>query len=174
MALAAASGVAIAACGGSARTDTGTAASAVSPHHYSQAVAFSKCMRAHGVTNFPDPTSGGGIQIGSASGINPFSPSFKSAQAACGKLLPGGGPGAGPPSEQAKKAMLQISECMRAHGITGFPDPTTTPPSGPGNFAAVLGRGGVFLVIPNSLDPQSPAFMKAAKTCNFGGPPGKA
>jgi hypothetical protein len=171
--LAAASGLALAACGGSAGTGTGTAAGAVSPHAFSKAVAFSKCMRTHGVTNFPDPSAGGGFHISASSGLNPFSPSFKSAQAACSKLLPGGGPGAGPPSEQAKKQMLQISKCMRAHGITGFPDPTTTPPSGPGGFAEVLGRGGVFLAVPNSLNPQSPGFMQAAKACNFGGPPGK-
>ncbi|HEX4009319.1 MAG TPA: hypothetical protein VHX62_04900 [Solirubrobacteraceae bacterium] len=168
--LAGTTGLVLAACGGSSGTATGTAAGAVSPQRSSQAVAFSKCMRAHGVTNFPDPSAGGGIQISSSSGINPFSPSFKSAQSACRKLLPGGGPGAGPPSEQAKRQMLQISQCMRSHGITGFPDPTTTPPGGPGNFALVMGRGGVYLAIPNSLNPQSPAFMQAAKACNFGGP----
>jgi len=172
-AMAIASVVGLAACGGGG--STGATTGAPSPKqaaaHYSQALAFSKCMRSHGVTSFPDPTSGGGIQIGSNSGINPFAPSFKSAQAACSKLLPGGGPGNAKPDPQAKKTMLQISVCMRSHGITAFPDPTTTAPTSPAGYGLIMGRGGYFLAIPQSLDPQSPAFQKAASACNFGGPP---
>jgi hypothetical protein len=51
-------------------------------------------MRAHGVTNFPDPTFHGngeiGIQFGSSSGINPRSPAFQSAQQACQRATGGG------------------------------------------------------------------------------------
>jgi hypothetical protein len=53
-----------------------------------QMLAFSRCMRAHGLPNFPDPTfhgsHAGGIQFQSGSGIDPNSPAFKHAQAACG------------------------------------------------------------------------------------------
>ena len=130
-------------------------------------------MRSHGITNFPDPSTGGGIQLSSSSGINPFSPGFKAAQAACGKLLPGGGPGGkGHPSAQAEKQMLQISECMRAHDVTGFPDPTTTPPSSPPGGGIALAHDGVFLVVPSTIDINSPAFKQAAATCHFGGPGG--
>jgi hypothetical protein len=161
---------AIAACGSSgsgapgATTNTKAASS-----HFNQALQFSACMRSHGVPNFPDPTSGGGIQITSSSGINPFSPSFKSAQSACRKSLPGGGPGSGQPSAQAKAQMLAISQCMRAHGITAFPDPTTTAPSSPNGYSAVIERGGVVLAIPDTIDTRSPAFRQAAATCHFGG-----
>jgi hypothetical protein len=137
----------------------------------SQLLAFAGCMRSHGLPNFPDPsTSGGGgaIQISPSSGVNPASPAFKSAQASCHKLLPGGGPGSGPPSAQAKAQMLQVSACMRAHGISGFPDPTTSPPSSPAGYSAIMGRGGVFLAIPSSIDTQSPAFNQAAAACKFG------
>jgi hypothetical protein len=153
----------IAACGSSG--DPGS-----SHAGFDAGLAFSRCMRAHGVPNFPDPSSGGGgfrIQIKVGSGIDPFSPSFRAAQAACHKLLPGGGPGAGHPSAQAKAQMLQISQCMRRHGIAGFPDPTTSPPSGPTRDSAVLGHDGVFLVIPNTIDTQSPAFQQAATACGF-------
>jgi hypothetical protein len=64
-----------------------------------KAAKFSKCMRAHGVPDFPDPqTSNGALKIeGSASGgtgsppadLNPDSPVFQKAQKACGSLLPG-------------------------------------------------------------------------------------
>ena len=51
-------------------------------------------MRAHGVTNFPDPSgSGGGINT-RGTGIDPRSPAFAAAQTVCFKLLPGGGPNA--------------------------------------------------------------------------------
>lgn len=159
-------GLGIAACGSASHNQT-TAGGKRS----SDALAFSRCMRAHGVTNFPDPSSsGGGIQIaiGSSSGVNPRSPAFQSAQGSCKHLLPGGGPGSGPPSPQARAQMLQIARCMRAHGISGFPDPTTTPPSGPAGYSAIMGHNGVFLAIPNSIDTRSPAFKQAAAACNFG------
>jgi len=61
------------------------------------ALSFSKCMRSHGVTNFPDPQfgSGGSIRIslgrgpGSAGDLDPNSPIFQRAQQDCGSLLPG-------------------------------------------------------------------------------------
>jgi hypothetical protein len=51
-------------------------------------LAFSQCMRDHGITNFPDPTfenGGGGLRFGPGSGIDPSSPTFRAAQRACGK-----------------------------------------------------------------------------------------
>jgi hypothetical protein len=126
-------------------------------------------MRSHGVTNFPDPSPGGGIQIGSSSGIDPSSPAFRAAQSQCAKLMPGGGPGAhGPPSEQAKQEMLALAECMRAHGVSGFPDPTLSAPANPGAFSIAMGRGGVFLAVPRTINPASPVFQSAARACRFG------
>jgi hypothetical protein len=133
-------------------------------------LAFSECMRSHGVPNFPDPSAGGGIKIAQGSNINPFSPSFKTAQAQCQKLLPGGGPPRGV-SEQQKQQMTRTSECMRAHGVTGFPDPTTTPPTNPQNYSIVEGiggpSGGLFLLVPKTIDVNSPAFKQAAKACSL-------
>jgi len=57
------------------------------------ALAFSACMRKHGVANFPDPTFlDGGAQIritgGSGGNLDPRSPVFQAAQRACrGKLV---------------------------------------------------------------------------------------
>lgn len=49
------------------------------------AIANSRCMPAHGVPDFPDPTfpSRGGSSISLPPGINLQSPAFKQAQAAC-------------------------------------------------------------------------------------------
>ena len=56
------------------------------------ALAFAECMRANGVSNFPDPNAGGGgFDFHANAGVI-SSPAFKMAQAKCGKFLPGGGP----------------------------------------------------------------------------------
>jgi hypothetical protein len=49
------------------------------------ALAQATCIRDHGVPNFPDPTfpSSGGELIPPASGLDPASPAFKHAAAAC-------------------------------------------------------------------------------------------
>jgi hypothetical protein len=160
-------GLALAACGSSSKLSQPKSAAS------NQFLAFSECMRSHGIPNFPDPSGGGGgIRISLGSGINPGSPAFRAAQSQCKHLLPGGGPGGnGPPSAQAKQQMLAISECMRSHGVPDFPDPTTTAPASPTGYAAVLGRGGVFLAVPSTIDMNSPAFKQAATECKFGGGP---
>ncbi len=153
--------VGLAACGSSSSNASSATASRVA-----QLIAFAGCMRSHGVPNFPDPTSGGGIHFEASSGINPFSPSFRAARAGCGRLFPGGGPSAHA-SEQTRQAMVAQSECMRSHGVTGFPDPTLTPPTSVGGDRSVIGRDGVFLAIPNTIDVNSPAFKQAAAVCKL-------
>ncbi|MGH3191316.1 MAG: hypothetical protein ACRDPY_20580 [Streptosporangiaceae bacterium] len=53
-------------------------------------LAFARCMRAHGVPNFPDPNGQAG-QLGPASGIDPSSPRFQAAlNGPCKSLAPPG------------------------------------------------------------------------------------
>jgi len=126
-------------------------------------------MRSHGVPNFPDPSAGGGgIQIPSGSGIDPRSPAFQSAQNACSKLMPGGGPGRGSASGSRKAEMVQLAKCMRKHGLSTFPDPTATPPSPGAGLGIAFGSPGSFIAVPQSMM-QSPAFNQAAAACNFPG-----
>ena len=158
----------IAACGSSSKASSAAAAL------HSVALRFSECMRTHGVPSFPDPGSGGGINFKLGSGVNPQSPAFQSAQADCAKLVPGaGGPFSGRPDPNARRILLRLATCMRAHGLTTFPDPTTSRPSLSGNGVGglVLGRGGYFLSLPPGLSPQSPAFRHAAVACDFPIPP---
>jgi hypothetical protein len=57
-----------------------------------QALKFTGCMRTNGVPGFPDPVvQTNGITWGSGS-FNSHSPVFQSAQHACRRFLPGGGP----------------------------------------------------------------------------------
>jgi hypothetical protein len=57
------------------------------------ALAHARCMREHGIKNFPDPTFGANgqmsVKIDKRSGINPDDPDFKDAQEACAHLMPG-------------------------------------------------------------------------------------
>lgn len=66
-----------------------------------QSLAFSACMRSHGVPNFPDPQFGSNgqaaIRISPSSGIDPQSSQFQAAQQACRNDTPGGALKAGPP-----------------------------------------------------------------------------
>lgn len=134
-------------------------------------IAFSKCMRAHGVTKFPDP-SGHGINIG-GTGINPRSPAFQAAQHTCFRLLPGGGPQGRPATAAEIKQADQTAQCMRAHGITGYPDPIITQESptalNPANYSSIEAGNGMIIAIPKSINESSPAFVKALKACNGGG-----
>jgi hypothetical protein len=113
---------------------------------------FSACMRKHGVTNFPDPSSQGVITIHSGMGIDPGSPAFMSARTACAKLLPNGGQPTPAQIAQQQQQMLALSACMRAHGLKDFPDPS---------------NGGLRIQVhPGSdLDPNNPTFRKAQEAC---------
>ena len=57
-----------------------------------QALAMSRCMRSHGVPNFPDPqfqsgpNGGLGIRL-SGAGVDPSSPAFQAAQKYCGPIF---------------------------------------------------------------------------------------
>jgi hypothetical protein len=60
----------------------------------SKALAMARCMRSHGVPNFPDPQIGSGpgggfsVRIGGP-GLDPNSPAFQAAQKACGSIFGG-------------------------------------------------------------------------------------
>ncbi|MGA8297631.1 MAG: hypothetical protein WB770_11365 [Acidimicrobiales bacterium] len=151
-------------------TTTQRGTSPTSTGKYAAWLAYSHCMRSHGVPNYPDPVQvGGKIQItGSQSGMNPNSPVFKSAQQSCGHLLPSGGQSTQAAQQQELARMLQVSQCMRAHGISGFPDPALSPPSNRAGHSAIMSNDGVWLAIPNSIDVHSPMFEHAATACNLG------
>ncbi|MGH2884435.1 MAG: hypothetical protein ACRDPA_17355 [Solirubrobacteraceae bacterium] len=48
-----------------------------------QELALARCMRAHGVPHFPDPSSSSGQQAGLSAGIEPQSPAFRTAARVC-------------------------------------------------------------------------------------------
>jgi signal transduction histidine kinase len=84
--------------------------------------------------------------------------------------LPAGLPGPGStthPSAQAMAHWRTVAQCMRLHGLPGFPDPTTSfPPSLRSIGGVVADREGAILAIPATIQ-QSPAFTHAASACGF-------
>jgi len=89
-------------------------------------VAASRCMRAHGVPNFPDPiTINGKKYFGFtvSSGVK-NTPTFQAAYKLCGtKYL-----GLSHRSTPAQRALwhaeaIRYTACMRSHGVKDFPDP---------------------------------------------------
>jgi hypothetical protein len=156
-------GMALVACGATGQpSGTVTGAGSATPGGSDPALNLARCMRAHGVTNFPDPSTSGGIEL--PANVNPESPTFRSAQQACKQFFPNNG---APPATSAKDrtAALTLSRCMRAHGVPQFPDPALSPPS---NAPRVLVLRGMVFAIPSSVDPKSPAFRQAARACGFG------
>jgi len=154
--------VGISACGATGQpsgTTTDASSSAKS------ALAMSDCMRSHGVSNFPDPTEssgGSGFSISATPGSSTLTvdsttfsgPVFVSAEKAC-KLF-GGGTAPSPITESQKRAAVVFAQCMRKHGVPGFPDPT---------FPA---SGGIAQSSGSAINRNSPAFQKAIAICNRG------
>ncbi len=56
---------------------------------------YAQCMRAHGISDFPDPNSQGQLQIQARPGsdLDPNNPRYRSANTACQHFEPGGGKG---------------------------------------------------------------------------------
>ena len=107
-------------------------------------VAYSQCMRANGVPKYPDPASGGQLPKGDAQAFGVSDSQFQAAQRTCQHLLPTGGSfdqqahdcieaGDCPPAlvQQMLTADRKFAQCMRAHGVPNWPDPTIGANGGP-------------------------------------------
>jgi hypothetical protein len=143
-------------CGGGSSTIASS--SAGGGNQATGLLPYAACMRSHGVSQFPDPASGGGIPKQSVvSALNEVTRSrAQAAQNDCRHLLPAGGSLSGQASHtvtaQQQQDYLDAAACMRSHGITDFPDPTF--PGGNVNFDE-----------PASIDTHSTQFTRAAQTC---------
>ncbi|MGP8204652.1 MAG: hypothetical protein ACLQVK_01120 [Acidimicrobiales bacterium] len=114
---------------------------------------YSSCMRANGVANFPNPVvSGQNVSLQLTPAVA-SSPKFNTAQAACQKYLP---PGTASQQITTKDqaAYLRAADCMRSHGIVGFPDP-------------VFSGGGVGFPLPKGMDANSTQFLRAREICEM-------
>ena len=158
----------VASLGGSANagsTSTGSSTTAPQAGTATQSlVEWANCMRSHGDPNQADPTvdANGVIHLtwnpavpGGYNGTN---------QGGQGNLGPGQycriylsqaktalqGGQSSPTASQTQ--LVQFAECMRANGLSDYPDPVN------GNLSFNLGAGG-------DLNPSNPTFQRASKLC---------
>jgi hypothetical protein len=125
----------------------------------SAAFKYSACMRAHGVPNFPDPHVSVGqhnasvsIAVGGPSGINPHAPAFRAAAKQCQGILPT--PSNAPAQNHTRELdLLSFAQCLRAHGLSNFPDPTSQ------------GQLTLQMITNAGVDLHAPQTLTAAKAC---------
>jgi hypothetical protein len=121
------------------------------------AVAFARCMRAHGLSNWPDPNSNGGFD---KSKLRQTGYSVSQVRAIedrdCNNLLPNGGNGPQETTQQTRARIadaLSFARCMRARGFPNFPDPT--------NQGLLTPR----MVTAAGIDLHQPRLLKAGLAC---------
>ena len=152
--------VAVTGCGGSSHHQgrVGPYGPASSP------VALSKCMRANGLSNFPDPSAGPGGGVGFnglfvegdgglvVDGITFKGPALARAKEGCSVYLPPSGPPPQPSAAQKAQAVT-FARCMRANGVPNFPDP-------------IFNGGAAQKAL--AINPNSPAVRHAVQACGGG------
>ena len=124
---------------------------------YAQGVRYSDCVRSQGVSNFPDPAPGGGVDL-RALGAEARSPALLAAQTACAKLQPGGSRRPSPFTGKQEQRIVAKARCIRTHGVPNFPDPTMV---GPGNFGEPY--------LPPGWNNDAPVVVKALNACKHVG-----
>jgi hypothetical protein len=141
----------LAGCGSSHRASSSTPpAAATRPHNV---VAFSRCVRSHGLPNFPDLSTQTRKPTPRELGVSESR--FQTAVGACDHLLPNGGESQ--ETVQQNRAQLadelSFARCMRGHGVTRFPDPTAS--------AGLT----VQMVQAQGIDVHSPAILRVVQAC---------
>jgi hypothetical protein len=117
------------------------------------AVAWSRCVRSHGIPDFPDPGSSGQIPKETGQQLGVSDSVLRAATRACADLNPNN------PSQaqqgQQLTGDLKFARCMRSHGVPNFPDPTSS--GGRVEFVISVSRDG--------FDPHSPQIQAKAREC---------
>jgi hypothetical protein len=150
-------------CGGSTppRATTTSGAASTPQNGIAAAYRYSRCMRSHGATGFPDPQvhqNGNSVSVMQrVPNALAHSPAFVAAQKACRGILPA--PDNASPAVQAAheraraQTLLAFARCLRSHGVPNFPDPSA---QGQLPLSTVQAAG---------VDLQAPSLLTAAKAC---------
>jgi hypothetical protein len=144
----------VAGIGTTTTSATATAANTSASSAGARELVFARCMRSHGVQNFPDPDPQGGFP--------PFDTGVSkqkstAANQACKHLLPRTGGGTGSRGDRQKLAFaLTVARCMRSRGFPTYPDPTASGAASQGSGIRFDGTG---------IDPKSPQFQSAENNC---------
>jgi hypothetical protein len=113
---------------------------------------FASCMHSHGVNGLPSPVSSPAAFKHSFSTTTPV---YTQAMGQCQRLIPGqqNSSDGGTHSHKQVDGMLAFARCIRSHGFSRFPDPTST-----GDLThTMLAQAGI--------DLHQPAVVRAADAC---------
>jgi hypothetical protein len=152
--IAAAPLLAVACSGSPSSTGSGGSPNAGGSANSTSAVAWSRCVRSHGIPDFPDPGSSGQVPKETAQQLGVSDSVLRAATGACAALNPHQ-----PPSQAQQRQQLtddlKFAQCMRSHGVPNFPDPTSS--DGRVEFVISVSRDG--------FDPHSPQILAKAHEC---------
>jgi len=164
-------GLLAAACSGSGSSAAGGSHPGGAPSSPST-VAYSACMRSHGVPNFPDPTSSGTLPKADPRRLGVSNSQLRATRQACQHVLPihGGAIDAGSiqqcfMADDCPRALVQqvlteerrFAQCMRAHGVPNWPDPIADSQGRP-VFAISISEDG--------FNPYSPPIWAKGNECS--------
>ncbi len=113
-----------------ATAGTGSSAGNTTITAHEQAVKFAECMRAKGVSEFPDPDASGEFtidEIANGSSLDPSSAAWQKAIDSCKDLEPPGFTGHKRNPQEQENA-LKFAQCIRDNGVPDFPDPAADEP----------------------------------------------
>jgi len=146
--------VSLAACGSSPTPGTSTSQASESTI-YRDAIAFSNCVRSHGLPAFPDPDADGDIPKAKVLPLS-HAPALRDATRACSKLMPTaagrGGVLTSREIAQLRNGMVKFASCIRSDGVTTWPDPS-------------IGRQERPVFNLSNTDPASPAVTADIEQC---------
>jgi hypothetical protein len=139
------------ACGGSSAAASATGG----PTRTQAALAYARCMRSHGVPDFPDPDSSGNFNLGNDS----VSSQETAANQVCNHLLDVGTQLNAAQTQHALSQLVKYAKCMRVHGVPNFPDPQIT------DGGIGVPGGFTFDTSGRNLGQKSRQYQSAAQAC---------
>ncbi len=125
------------------------------PTRQQAALAYARCMRSHGVPDFPDPDSNGNFHLDN----NSVSSQETAANQVCNHLLNVGTQLNAAQTQHTLSQLVKYAQCMRAHGVPNFPDPQIT------NGGVGVPGGFTFDTSGLGLHQKSPQYQAAARAC---------
>jgi hypothetical protein len=120
-------------------------------------LGLARCLRAHGVPNFPDPDSSGQEPADTKQLVS--SPQGQAAVGACSywndRIHNDVASSVAAKNQATEAEYVRFAHCMRSHGLPNFPDPTLV--EGRVEFLLNPGQDG--------FDPHSPQVLAKARQC---------
>jgi hypothetical protein len=131
-------------------------------------LAFSRCMRSHGVQNFPDPDSTGTPPKATPQELGVGASQYHAADTACSPLLPSSTDPGQAEQQQTMTALRHFAQCLRSRGVSNWPDPDTD------------SQGDPIFYLRGAIDEHAPQIVSRIEACahlvppasRVGGPPG--